>query len=40
MPSPEAIAKADFGTKVNAWVRSVYILMIISVIGFMFVHNL
>ena len=37
---PEAIAKADFGTKVNNWVRSVYILMIFSVIGFMVLHNL
>ncbi len=35
-----AVAKADFGTKLNAWVRSAYILMIISVIGFMVLHNL
>ncbi len=37
---PSAIAKADFGTKLNNWVRSIYILMIISVIGFMVLHNL
>ncbi len=33
-------AKADFGTKLNGWVRSAYILMIFSVIGFMVLHNL
>jgi formate dehydrogenase gamma subunit len=37
---PEAAAKADFGTKVNHWVRSFYILLIVAVIGFMFLHNL
>jgi formate dehydrogenase gamma subunit len=36
---PDASAKADFGTKVNNWVRDVYILLIIAVIGFMFLHN-
>ncbi len=37
---PEAIAKADFGARVNRWIRSFYILLIISVIGFMVLHNL
>jgi formate dehydrogenase gamma subunit len=36
---PEAAAKADFGNKVNNWVRNVYILMIVGVIGFMLLHN-
>jgi formate dehydrogenase gamma subunit len=37
---PEAIAKADFGAKVNNYVRGVYILLIVGTIGFMFLHNL
>jgi len=37
---PEAVAKADFGAKVNGWVRSMYILLIVGTIGFMFLHNL
>jgi formate dehydrogenase gamma subunit len=37
---PEAAAKADFGNKVNNWVRNVYILLILGTIGFMFLHNL
>jgi len=37
---PEAVAKADFGNKVNNWVRGVYVLMIVGTIGFMFLHNL
>jgi formate dehydrogenase gamma subunit len=37
---PEAIAKADFGAKVNIYVRGVYILLIVGTIGFMFLHNL
>jgi cytochrome b subunit of formate dehydrogenase len=36
---PESVAKADFGTKVNNWVRYGYILMIVAVIGFMVLHN-
>ena len=37
---PEAAAKADFGNKVNNWVRSAYVLLIFATIGFMFLHNL
>ena len=37
---PEAAAQADFGSKVVKWVRTIYILMIISVIGGMILHNL
>jgi formate dehydrogenase gamma subunit len=37
---PEAAAKADFGAKVNAWVHRLYVMLIISVIGFMVLHNL
>ena len=37
---PAAAAQADFGSKVVEWVRKLYILMIISVVGFMFLHNL
>jgi formate dehydrogenase gamma subunit len=37
---PTAVAEADFGSKVINWVRRFYILMIISVVGFMFLHNL
>ncbi len=37
---PAAAVQADFGSKVVEWVRKIYILMIISVIGFMVLHNL
>ena len=37
---PEAVAKADFGARVNNWVRGFYILLIISIVGFMVLHNL
>ena len=37
---PAAVAKADFGGKVIDWVRNFYILMIVGVVGFMFLHNL
>jgi len=37
---PEAVAKADFGAKVNIYVRGVYIMLIVGTIGFMFLHNL
>jgi len=37
---PTAIAKADFGAKVNNLVRRFYISLIIATIGFMFLHNL
>jgi formate dehydrogenase gamma subunit len=37
---PTAAAQVDFGAKVNSWVRSIYILLIVSTIGFMFLHNL
>ena len=37
---PEAVAKADFGAKVNNYVRGIYILLIVGTIGFMFLHNL
>ena len=37
---PAAAAQADFGSKVVTWVRKLYILMIISVVGFMVLHNL
>jgi cytochrome b subunit of formate dehydrogenase len=37
---PAAAAQADFGSKVVSWVRKLYILMIVSVVGFMFLHNL
>jgi formate dehydrogenase gamma subunit len=37
---PEAAAKADFGAKVNRFVRDIYILLIVATIGFMFLHNL
>jgi formate dehydrogenase gamma subunit len=37
---PEAVAQADFGSKVNRWVGRLYILVIIVVIGFMVLHNL
>jgi formate dehydrogenase gamma subunit len=37
---PTAIAKADFGARVNNYVRSFYILLIVGTIGFMFLHNL
>jgi formate dehydrogenase gamma subunit len=37
---PEQIAKADFGAKVNAYVKGIYILLIVATIGFMFLHNL
>jgi formate dehydrogenase gamma subunit len=37
---PQAIAKADFGAKANNYVRSIYILLIVGTIGFMFLHNL
>lgn len=35
-----AAAKADFGAKVVMWVRNAYILLIVCVVGFMFLHNL
>ncbi len=38
--NPEAIAQADFGQKVNSWVRRFYIMMIVGVVGFMVLHNL
>jgi formate dehydrogenase gamma subunit len=37
---PTAVANADFGAKVNNYVRGVYILLIVGTIGFMFLHNL
>jgi formate dehydrogenase gamma subunit len=37
---PEAVAKADFGAKVNNYVRGIYIMLIVGTIGFMFLHNL
>jgi formate dehydrogenase gamma subunit len=37
---PEAVAKADFGEKVNIYVRGIYIMLIVGTIGFMFLHNL
>jgi formate dehydrogenase gamma subunit len=37
---PAAAAQADFGSKVVSWVRRLYIMLIISVVGFMFLHNL
>jgi len=37
---PAAAAQADFGSKVVSWVRALYILMIVGVVGFMFLHNL
>jgi cytochrome b subunit of formate dehydrogenase len=37
---PAAAAQADFGAKVNNWVRLTYILLIVATIGFMFAHNL
>ena len=37
--NPAAVAEADFGSRVNAWVRRIYIAMIVGVIGFMLVHN-
>ena len=37
---PTAIAKADFGARVNNYVRGFYILLIVGTIGFMFLHNL
>ena len=36
---PAAVAQADFGSKVVSWVRRLYILMIVLVIGFMLLHN-
>jgi formate dehydrogenase gamma subunit len=37
--NPAAAAQADFGSKVVSWVRKLYILMIVGVVGFMFLHN-
>jgi formate dehydrogenase gamma subunit len=37
---PSQIAKADFGAKVNDFVRITYIVLIVATIGFMLVHNL
>ena len=34
-----AVAQADFGSRVVSWVRRLYIGLIVSVIGFMLVHN-
>jgi formate dehydrogenase gamma subunit len=37
---PTLAAQMDFGSKVNDYVRQVYILLIVGTIGFMFLHNL
>ncbi|MGA3127120.1 MAG: cytochrome b/b6 domain-containing protein [Candidatus Korobacteraceae bacterium] len=38
--NPEAVAQANFGTRVVDWVRKFYVMLIISVVGFMVLHNL
>jgi formate dehydrogenase gamma subunit len=37
---PTAVAEADFGAKINNWVRGFYVMLIIAVVGFMVLHNL
>jgi len=37
---PTALKAADLGTRINAWVRAVYLSMIFGTIGFMLLHNL